>query len=314
MEIFLAAAMFVVGIIFILKGGDWFVDAAAWLAEVSGIPKVIIGATIVSLATTLPEQLVSFIAALQGKTDMAIGNAVGSVTANLGLILATSAIFAPFVIRRRDYLAKGVIMLLTIVTLLVFSMSGRLSVTGIIILLILFIAFIIENISSAKRNISPSKACTPTKRATLINVGKFLAGTAGIVIGAKLLVDKGSFLAAAIGVPERVIAVTVIAVGTSLPEFVTAITSIVKKQGSLSVGNIIGANIIDSALILPISTFASGGLLSISPQSLRLDIPVCLLVGVVALVPMFIKGKLMRWQGFLLIAIYAAYVAATVIR
>jgi len=313
MEITLAVAMFVVGIIFILKGGDWFVDAAAWLAEVSGIPKVIIGATIVSLATTLPEQLVSFIAALQGKTDMAIGNAVGSVTANLGLILATSAIFAPFAIRRRDYLAKGIIMLLTVVTLLVFSMSGRLSPPGIIILLVLFIVFIIENISSAKRNISPTKSRTPTKRTTLINVGKFLAGTAGIVIGAQLLVDKGSFLAAAIGVPERVIAVTVIAVGTSLPEFVTAITAIVKKQGSLSVGNIIGANIIDNSLILPISTFASGRLLPISAQSLSLDIPVCLLVALVALVPMFIRGKLMRWQGVLLIVIYVAYVTVTVI-
>ena len=111
MHIFLVILLFAVGIILIVKGGDYFVDAASWMAEVSGIPKLIVGATVVSFATTLPELLVSAFAAAQGKVDMSIGNAVGSVTANLGLIMAIALICMPTVIKRRDYMLKSCLML-----------------------------------------------------------------------------------------------------------------------------------------------------------------------------------------------------------
>ena len=111
MELVPVIVLFAIGIVFIVKGGDYFVDAASWIAEVSGIPKLIVGATIVSVATTLPEMLVSTMAAVQGKVDMSVGNAVGSVTANLGLILAIALICMPSAIRRRDYLVKSLLML-----------------------------------------------------------------------------------------------------------------------------------------------------------------------------------------------------------
>ena len=111
MELAVMLAVFLAGIILIVKGGDFFVDAASWIAEISGIPKLVVGATIVSLATTLPELLVSMLAAVQGKVDMAVGNAVGSVTANLGLIMAISVVCMPGVIRRGDYLLKSLLML-----------------------------------------------------------------------------------------------------------------------------------------------------------------------------------------------------------
>ena len=111
MHLWIVIALLLLGIVLIVKGGDLFVDAASWMAEVSGIPKLIVGATVVSLATTLPEQLVSIMAAVQGKTDMAVGNAVGSVTANVGLILAVSVLCMPAVIRRRDYAVKSALML-----------------------------------------------------------------------------------------------------------------------------------------------------------------------------------------------------------
>ena len=200
---------FCVGVIFIVKGGDFFVDAASWLAETFGIPKLIVGATVVSFATTLPELLVSSFAAAEGKVDMAIGNAVG------------------------------------------------------------------------------------------------------IVVGAQLLVDHGSELARIIGVPERIIGVTVIAIGTSLPELVTTLTAIAKGQSSLSVGNIIGANIIDLTLILPVCALISGGALPVSRTVAMIDLPACLLVGFIALVPALVKKRFMRWQGFTLLGVYAVYLFIT---
>ncbi|MBQ9534544.1 MAG: calcium/sodium antiporter [Clostridia bacterium] len=314
MTLFVVILLFLAGLILIIKGGDWFVDAAAWIAEVSGIPKVIVGATVVSLATTLPEIIVSMIAAFEGKADMAIGNAIGSVTANTGLILGVSLIFAPLAVRRRDYAPKAVILLAIVTALLIFAQQGSLSTTGAFVMLALFAVFVYENISGARRGAGGAhRPPRPEKSEVGKNVVKFIAGTAGIVAGAQLLVDNGSRLAEAVGVPESIIGVTLIAVGTSLPELVTAVTSLVKKQGALSVGNILGANIIDSALILPLCGIVSGKALPISQQSAGLDMPVCLLVGAIAFVPMLITGKFARWQGALLAAVYIGYICVLVI-
>ena len=124
MELAMIVFLFIVGIVFIVKGGDYFVDAASWIAEVSGIPKLIIGATIVSLATTLPEMLVSVMAAARGSVDMAIGNAVGSVTANIGLIMGISLVCMPAVIKRGDYLFKSVLMLAAAALIVVCGFQG----------------------------------------------------------------------------------------------------------------------------------------------------------------------------------------------
>ena len=145
----------------------------------------------------------------------------------------------------------------------------------------------------------------------ITNLIKFAVGAVGIVWGADLLVDNGSALAAMIGIPERVIGVTIIAVGTSLPELITTITAIIKKQSSLSVGNILGANIIDLTLILPLSSFVSGKALPIAETSARLDLPACLVVGCIAVIPAMILQKFQKWQGILLLAAYAGYLFLT---
>ncbi len=315
MEIFLAILIFAVGIVFIVKGGDWFVDASAWMAEVSGIPKVIVGATVVSLATTLPEIIVSLLAAFQGLPDMAFGNAIGSVTANTGIIMAISAVCLPFVIERKNYSAKGILMLSAIGTLFLFSFfsydkileTGSLPLIGSIILLLIFAIFIYENVASAKKNAIKSERETPDKKEIWSNVIKFIFGTVGIVWGANILVDKGQFLALKLGIPEAIIGVTVIAIGTSLPELVTTITSITKKQSSLGVGNIIGANIIDTTLILPLCGLINKKPLPISKQGIYLDTPSCLVITLIAIVPMLISSKLKRWQGVTMLLMYGVY-------
>lgn len=308
MEIFIIILLFALGIVLILKGGDYFVDAASWIAEISGIPKFIVGATVVSLATTLPEMIVSAMAAAQGSVDMAIGNAVGSVTANTGLIMGISIVCIPAIVKRKSFAFKGILMMVSCLSLLLLSLRGELTILGSLVLLVLFIIFIIENVKSAKSEQITQKDMIFGKKDIGINIIKFIGGAAGIVIGARLLVDNGSELARIFGISESVIGLTVIAIGTSLPELVTTCISIAKKQGSLGMGNILGANIIDVTLILPICTLISGGSLPISTQTFTLDLPVCFGVMGLFIVPTLIKEKLQRWQGVLMLLLYVGYI------
>lgn len=316
MQLTTVIILFIVGIVFIVKGGDFFVDAASWIAEVSGVPKLIVGATIVSLATTMPEMLVSVMAAAEGKVDMSIGNAVGSVTANIGLIMAISLICIPAAIKRRDYLLKSICMLAAAVVIVVSGVRGQVSLAASAVLVVIFLVFLWENVSSAKRAMlsrheEETERPKPERREVIKNILLFIVGAAGIIIGADLMVDSGSELARYMGISERIIGVTVIAIGTSLPELITTITAIVKKESSLSVGNILGANIIDLSLILPVSALVSGKALPIAATSAALDFPACLLVGGVAIIPAMISEKFQRWQGILLLAIYVTYVYMT---
>ena len=328
MDIFIAILLLAVGIALIVKGGDFFVDAASWFAEVSGIPKLIVGATVVSFATTLPELLVSAFAAVEaratgntGLVDMAIGNAVGSVTANLGLIFAIALIAMPTVIRRKDYLLKMLLMLGASTAVVVFSLLFEgISLVSSIVLLAIFAVAMFDNIREAVITVRAEKAANAangekekaTRRSVIINIVKFVLGAAGIVFGADLLVDNASTLASLCGVSDRVISVTIVAIGTSLPELVTTLTAIVKKQASLSAGNIIGANIIDLTLILPVCAVISGGTLPVVGTVGVLDMPACLLIGAVACVPTIFTKKFARWQGILLLGLYAAYMVLTV--
>ena len=282
MEIAITVLLLIVGLVLIIKGGDFFVDAASWMAEASGIPKLIVGATVVSFATTLPELLVSIFAALDaraaealspgsgiGMVDMSIGNAIGSVTANLGLIMGIALVAIPMAIRRKDYMLKMILMLVAAAVTVCFSLfdNGVGMVASILLILIFVIA----------------------------------------------MYDNGSALASMCGVSDRVISVTIIAIGTSLPELVTTLTAIAKKQGSLSAGNIIGANIIDLTLILPVCALIYGSKLPASPTVAMVDIPACLIIGILSVVPTLITKKFSRWQGVLMLAAYAVYIVLSVI-
>ena len=306
--------LFLLGLILTVKGGDFFVDAASWIAEVSGIPKFIIGATIVSIATTLPELLVSIMAASQGSIGIAVGNAVGSVTANVGLIMALSLIFMPAIVRRKEYAFKLCLLLLSILLLFLFTLSGQLPIYGAVILLIMFGVFMAENVLSARSQHSAAPAEGPARdRKTIrVNIAKFVLGMAGIILGAQLMVDNGTAIAALLGVPDAIIGATLVAIGTSLPELVTTLTAIAKKQSSLSIGNIVGANIIDLTIILPLCAVVSGKPLPVLAQNIQLDMPFCLALILIAVVPTLITGKLRRSQGAIMLLIYIAYVALLV--
>lgn len=344
MQTVLMYVLFIVGLILIIKGGDWFVDSASWIAEVLGVPKFVIGATIVSIATTLPEMIVSIQATIKGNVEMAAGNAIGSVTANTAMIMGVFIVCMPFAIKRKQFAPKALMMFgasLTLVLGCIFTakvernfagetgMFYNLSKIGLIVLVVIFVVFFIENFITIKNeehhlepsphniglqeedDIVPTKE-TSTSRDWIKNIIFFVLGAAGIVIGADLLVDYGTEIATSLGIPQRVISVVAVAIGTSLPELVTTITALKKKVGALSVGNILGANIIDLTLILPICSFVSMGKgtgdLAVSVSSVTVDMVVCLAAIAVAVFPTIISKKFHRWQGIVMLAGYVAYI------
>ena len=304
--------LFTAGLVLIIKGGDLFVDAATWIAEASGIPKFIIGATVVSFATTLLEMLVSVFAALEGNADIAVGNAVGSVTANTGLIMCLSLVCMNCAMTRKQFGVKAGILLATIVVLFGFTRDGQLSVFESAVILVFFAIFLAENLIAGRRE-QENEASESDARAKIdaksmaINIAKFVFGAAAIVLGAQLLIDNGSALARMLNVPDSIIAATMIAIGTSLPELVTTITAIRKKQSSLSVGNIIGANIMDLTLIMPLCALIQGKSMIVERQGMLLDIPACLVISAAALIPALISGKFKRWIGYLIGGLYIVY-------
>jgi cation:H+ antiporter len=310
MQLLIAVLLFSLGLLLTVKGGDIFTVAASEISEIFGIPKFIIGATIVSLATTLPEFLVSVISSVIGKNDMAVGNAIGSVSANTGLILALCALLIPCRFERKHYAFKTAILISCSAAIWIFSVGGSLRVWGAVVLLMLFLAFVFENVSAAK---TPQKDSSQPKRPVLPSVLRFSFGALGIALGARLLVDNASAIGLQLGISEAVISATVLAVGTSLPELATTLSAVKHRESALSIGNILGANIIDLAIILPTCSVLSGGPLPVSRQATAADMPFCFIIICVALLPALVRGKFTRFHGAVTLCCYVAYIIFTAI-
>ena len=317
-----AVLLFILGLLLLIKGGDWFVEGATAIAKKFHIPEILIGATVVSIGTTLPEVMVSASAAALGQGDMAYGNAIGSIICNVSLIAALTIAIKPGTVEKKT-LKKPVIFFFIaaiIYSIVAYVMGFFYRWTG-LLLLGVFVVYISVLVISAKKEMgnhtdeaSEEETKEETKEKPFIyNIGLLVIGAVLITIGARLLVNNGTFIASELGVPETVIALTFVALGTSLPELVTAITSLVKGHGALSLGNIIGANILNLVLVSGVSIVINPfkvpteKLLSGMNASLVLDIPLMLTVMLLLTLPPLLKGKLYRWQGILLLLIYAGY-------
>lgn len=306
MQTFVSVLLFTVGLFFTVKGGDSFVSAATRISARFGIPQFVIGATVVSVATTLPEIIVSLFSAADGKTAMAVGNAVGSVTANTGLIMALSIFFLPMPCKGKSERLRCLVMLLACTTILIFSKDGSFGALGSIFLFLLLAIFIFDSVRQSRTESDIDGKHENGK--VFSDIIGFMMGAAGIIIGARLLVDNATILARSMGVSEALISVTIIAIGTSLPELVTTLTAIRKQQASLSLGNIIGANIIDTAVILPSCTVLSRGALPISKQSIYFDIPSCFFITAIAVIPTLFARRFHKIQGVLMLLVYITYI------
>ena len=311
--------LFAVGLIFLIKGGDWFVDGATGIARRFRLPELLIGATVVSIGTTLPEVMVSTTSALSGHGEIAYGNAIGSVICNTSLIAAITVAIRPGRVDPKS-LRLPVAFFFAAAALYagIAYTTGYFSQIAGSFLLALFVIYMIATVWQMKSQPAPASRGEPVQEdgSTLKDVVLLVAGAALIAVGANLLVDNGTLIAQALGVPESVIALTFVALGTSLPELVTAITSLAKGHGALSLGNVIGANLFNLVLVSGVSVSLAPFPIPQSSEiaglnaSLVLDLPVMFLVMGLLTLPALRRGKLSRVQGLVLLAVYAAFCAA----
>ncbi|MBQ9458907.1 MAG: calcium/sodium antiporter [Oscillospiraceae bacterium] len=309
--------LFIVGLVALIKGGDWFVDGATGLARRFRLPELLIGATVVSIGTTLPEVMVSTTSALGGHGEIAYGNAIGSVICNTALIAAVTIAVRPGKVDKAALKTPvSFFFAAAVLYAAVAYMSGYFSRIVGLSLLAMFVVYMIQTV----RQMTGGRAGTvetedvPEKEMPLWReIALLVVGAALIAVGARFLVDNGSLIAKALGVPESVIALTFVALGTSLPELVTAITSLIKGHSALSLGNVIGANLFNLVLVSGMSVALSPfsipqeSMIAGHNASLVMDFPVMFAVMLLLTVPAMLKGKLARWQGVVLLAIYAAF-------
>ncbi len=313
---FLAVILFLLGFVLLIKGGDWFVDGATGIAHRFHLPEILIGATVVSIGTTLPEVMVSAQAALQHNSGISYGNAIGSIICNTALIAALTAAIRPSSVDRSSLKlpVTGFFIAAIVYSLIAYTTGEFRRWHGLMLLGMFVIYMVISVLQMKKGDTGSGEAAAPAETSLGKDLLLLVGGAVMIALGANLLVNNGTIIAAALGVPDSVIGLTVVALGTSLPELITAITSLRKGYSSLSLGNVIGANLFNIVLV-------SGTAISISPfkvpaektlmginSSLLIDIPVML--GVMALLcfPALKNGKLSRWQGVTLLCIYAVFV------
>lgn len=318
---FVSVLLFAVGLVCLIKGGDWFVDGAVGIAKRFNLPDIVVGATVVSIGTTLPEVMVSTTGALTGSSAMAYGNAIGSIICNTALIAAISIVANPGPVNVKS-MKTPVIFFFGSAALYCFAsyVLGTFPRWMGFVMLAIFVIYTILTVRNGMKNPDAVEAEDEGEEAKDYPLWKLLVllvvGAAVIAVGANLLVTHGQIIALGLGVPETVVALLFVALGTSLPELVTTITSLRSGHASLGVGNVIGANVFNLVLV-------SGVAVSLAPfdvpcantllntglnMSLVFEIPVMLGVMVLMTVPALMKKKLSRWQGILLLAIYVAFV------
>ena len=312
----LVIILFLVGFILITKGSDIFIDCTVQIAKKTGISELILGATIVSFATTLPELTVSVFASIDNHTTMSLGNAVGSIICNTGLILGLVAFISPFKVDKDMFFSKAGILLFSVLALMILGSNRMITQTDGLLLIVILSFYMYSNIKSVsgKNNINLSK-CLESDSTNTIKLSKyegvktcllFIIGLIMMVVGSKLLVDNGVKLASFIGIPQGVISLTVIALGTSLPELVSSLTAIRKKHHGISVGNILGANILNITSVIAISSLIND--LPILEQNIKVDFVFMIILLLTLILPTIKSSKIYRLQGIILLITYIAYI------
>lgn len=304
---------FVAGIILLLGGAHLLVSSSSTLAVRFGIPTIFIGVTIVAFATSAPEIAVSLDAVLEDRAGLALGNVLGSNIANILLILGLSAVIAPIKVTKRVVWLDIPIMILASVALYVLALDQKLQPLDGVIMLVLFAGFMIFQIQQARKDKNNSVKARDENQEAEGEANPYLQGVllllglALLALGAHWLVESAITIARIWGLSELIIGLTIVAIGTSLPELATSVLAAGQNESDLSVGNVIGSNIFNILLVLGISAFFSSDGLPISSAALSLDLPFMVAVSIACL-PIFFTGHIIaRWEGFVFLGYYAAY-------
>lgn len=321
----LSYILFIIGFLFLIKGADFLVDGASAIAKKLNVSDLIIGLTIVAFGTSAPELIVNIFASAQGNTEIAIGNVLGSNIFNILVILGISAIIYQLLVTK-DTVWKEIPFCLFVTILFgllandaLFFKNSNAEISRIdgLILLIFFVVFIYYIFRSAKKQRNTNKEQLPTdvKQYSLLkSIILVVIGLVGLNIGAKWVVDGAIDIASFLGVSQSLIGLTIVAVGTSLPELVTSVVAAFKKNADIAIGNIVGSNIFNILLIIGVSSMIRP--LSFNVSS-NIDIFVAILAPLLLFVTMFTGRKkhlLERWEGILFLVVYVFYLAFVLYR
>ena len=303
--------LLVVGFVLLIKGSDFFVDGSSNIASILKIPTLIVGLTIVAFGTSAPEAAVSITSSLSGNNALAVSNVIGSNLFNMMLIIGLCALLRELKIGR-DVLNKDLPFLVVITAILSGFIIIGWSISRVegIILFLLIIGYVSYLVYSAKKT-KEAQIVEKPKMGLLRSIIYIVGGVAGIIIGADFVVDSASYIAIAFGMSETLVGLTIVAIGTSLPELVTSLTALKKEENQLIIGNVIGSNIFNILFVLGASSIISP--ITINPNMI---VDIALMLGVTIL--FFIFGKTQdkydKKEGFILVALFIAYMAFAIMR
>ena len=313
-ENILSVILLIAGMVLLIKGADWFVEGASSIAKAMKIPSLVIGLTLVSIGTSMPEFSVSLQSSLAGKNDLSFGNVIGSNIFNTLVVVGVSAIFIPLVvskeIKKYDLPILIGIYLLLILFGFVIS-SGTIEVWEAVILFSLTIIYTAFLIYRSREEIKNSKNEEAPKRKWWLNLILVAIGLAGIIFGGDLVVDNASFIATKLGMSDLLVGLTIVAVGTSLPELVTSVVAAKKGEADIAVGNAIGSSLFNIVLILGFCSIISPAKVELSSL---VDCLIMLASAVLVFIFSFKSMKVNGWQGILLLGVYVAYLAYIIFR
>lgn len=313
MEIVLQFLILAVGFVFLIKGADWLVDGASSVASNFKVSKLLIGLTIVAFGTGAPELAVSFSSLFNGNTDILIGNVVGSNIINVLLLIGIAAVIHPIKVKKTTVSKELPLLLLISTALIVLLLDISLaeadtnifSRADAIICLLFFGIFLYYLISLARKNKKEAQATEKPKYKLGRSFLFVVLGLVGVVAGSELVVSSASFIAGAAGISERIISLTIVALGTSLPELVTTITAAKKGESDLLIGNIVGSNIFNICIVLALPVAFSG---SISPNNFEAIDLIMLVFSSLLLCILARRGhEVSRFDGLLMLVIFTAY-------
>lgn len=309
--IIIQVILLIIGFVFLIKGSDFFVDGASSVASLLKIPTIIVGLTIVAFGTSAPEAAVSITSSLTGNNAMAVSNVIGSNLFNILMVIGVSALLGDLLMEK-DVLNKDLPFLMGITILLSIFIFIGWNITNIegIVLLVLLIAYVVYLIRNARKS-SDANAVEKPKLSLPKSIVFIIVGLAGIILGGDLVVNSASSIAMALGMSETLVGLTIVAIGTSLPELVTSLTALKKGENQLVIGNVIGSNIFNILFVLGASSAISAIPLN---SSMIIDVVFMILVTILCFIFGKTQEKYDKKEGIILVLLFIAYMAFAILR
>lgn len=308
MNTFLYVLVFILSFVIILKGGDILVESSICLSKKAGVPSVVVGATLVALATTFPETTIAFFSGKSGAVELAVNTAIGSMLCNFALVLGLSFLIKPTSVNKANFAGKVAYFIASIIILFILGIDGKLTTFDAVILCVVFILFLVQNFAGLNSNLETGLQIAEVLPAWHTIIIEFLISALCIGCGASLMVSNIDALSEILGISEGFLGLFIVSIGTNIPEFVTTMASIKLGSTEIGIGNIFGSSIIDATLLMVVTILSTKNNVVPLPTSLLLlSVPLLILIAFIIIMPIIKKGKTSRVQGAFLLGLFFFY-------